>query len=72
MRKMLRDVVAEARARLAVTLRALAASGLAEQESGKRFAAPRWVGWGFGVVEGGCNTYSGLRHLVWRSRLEGV
>lgn len=40
MRKMPREVVASARALLASTLRALAAWGLAEQESGKRFAAP--------------------------------
>jgi hypothetical protein len=40
MRKMPRAVVAEASERLASTLSALAAEGLAVQESGKRFAAP--------------------------------
>jgi len=45
MRKMLREVVASARAWLAETLRALAASGFEEQEAGKRFAAPKRVGW---------------------------
>jgi hypothetical protein len=40
MSRMLRVVVADARAALASTLRACAAEGLLEQESGKRFAAP--------------------------------
>ena len=40
MRKMPRAVVAEASELLASTLSALAADGLAVQESGKRFAAP--------------------------------
>lgn len=40
MRRIPREVAAEARAALESTLSACAAEGLAEHESGKRFAAP--------------------------------